>query len=345
MGKLYFVGVDIGGTNVDALLVTKDLEAVAFSTSPIRGKNGASPVTVITQTIEDLFAQVDRFDLSQVIAIGVGVPGLVDASAGRVDLAVNLDEKSMLLGPILQAHFGRPVFVENDANAVALGAAKFLIAESIKNLAFITIGTGVGAGLVLDGKIFHGARNMAGEIGHMFVKESDIRCQCGAYGCLETFVAGPAIARIAQAACTNSEGVDSVLKNVPQLEAANVFIAADQGDALALEIVEGVGLILARAIQGMIMSFDLEKIIIGGGISRAGQTLLNPILKEWARMRSDSVMASEMLLPEKLELCPADYKAGAWGAVAVGMARSNESENKIESLGNMLEKEPLILNH
>lgn len=340
MGNHYFVGVDIGGTNVDALLVTQELEAVAFATSPIRGENGASPVTVITQTIEDLLAQIDLSDWSQIVAIGVGVPGLVDAATGRVDLAVNLDEKSMFLGPILQEHFNRPVFVENDANAVALGAAIFLVDSSVQNLAFVTIGTGVGAGLVLDGKIFHGSRNMAGEIGHMFVKESDVRCQCGAVGCLETFVAGPAIARIAREACANESG-ESELKSLPNLEAVDVFKAADRGDALALKIVDGVGLILARAIQGMIMSFDLEKIIIGGGISRAGETLLSPILKEWEKMRSDSVMASEMLLPEKLELCPADYKAGSWGAVAVGLSRSQQTENP-----NVLnKKEPLILSH
>lgn len=318
MDNRYFVGVDVGGTNVDALLLDENLEEQAFATAPIRNSRGESPVDVIVQTINAVLVQAGLSNHSLIAAIGVGVPGLVDATTGRVELAVNLDEKSMPLGEILAAHFGRPVFVENDANAVALGAAKFLVDPSVKNLAFITIGTGVGAGLVLNGHIFHGSRNMAGEIGHVFVKESPVRCQCGSYGCLETFVAGPAIARLAQAAI-DDEAVETTLKNHVAPDAAVVFSEAAANDPIAQEIVNQVGVILARAMQGMMMSFDLEKIIIGGGISRAGDTLLRPILNEWEKMRANSQMASEMLLPEKLTVCPADYKAGAWGAVAVGL--------------------------
>lgn len=320
MSNQYYIGVDIGGTNVDALLVDESLSNQVFVTAPIRSQNDDRPIEVITTLIEALLSEAGISDWSEIKAIGVGVPGRVDAEAGIVELAVNLDEKSMKLGEILQTHFGCPAYIENDANAVALGAMRFLVDSSIKNLAFFTIGTGVGSGLVLDGKIFHGAKNMAGEVGHMFVKENDVRCQCGANGCLETFVAGPAIGRMALKATQN--GAATSLKDYTHLDAAAVFTEADAGDVVALKIVQEVSLVLARSLQGMIMSFDLEKIIIGGGISRAGDSLLQPILAEWAKMRADSVMADSMLRPEKLMMCPPDFRAGAWGAIAVALAQS-----------------------
>ena len=320
MSNQYFIGVDIGGTNVDALLVDEALANEVFMTAPIRPGDGTRPIDVIISLVEQLLAKGGINDWSSIKAIGVGVPGLVDAETGVVELAVNLDEKSMNLGDILQTHFGCPAFIENDANAVALGAMHFLVDSSIKNLAFFTIGTGVGSGLVLNGKIFHGSKNMAGEVGHMFIKENNVRCQCGANGCLETFVAGPAIGRMAREATQN--GTTTSLSKHTHLDAAAVFTEADAGDAVAIEIVREVSLVLARALQGMIMSFDLEKIIIGGGISRAGDSLLNPILDEWEKMRADSVMAESMLQPDKLMMCPPDFRAGAWGAVAVALAQS-----------------------
>ena len=216
--------------------VDGELNEQGFSTAPIRSQNGLRPTAVVIQVIEMLLADAGVHDRSQIAAIGVGVPGLVDVSTGQVDLAVNLDEPSIALGPILENHFGRPVFVENDANAVGLGAAQFLVDSAVENLAFITIGTGVGAGLVLNGKIFHGSRNMAGEIGHMFVRESDVQCQCGNYGCLETFVAGPAIARMAQDhpdVDLHIAQIDSHLTPLPQKEGdpPHGFIVPGLGDA------------------------------------------------------------------------------------------------------------------
>ena len=248
----------------------------------------------------------------------MGVPGLVDSATGQVDLAVNLAETSLPLSQILSDHFAIPVVIENDANAVAYGAAHFLVKEHIDNMAFVTLGTGVGSGIILDGEIYHGANNMAGEIGHKFYRESEIQCQCGLYGCLETFVAGPAISRMGQTAV--AQNPTSLLAHYDTVDAAAVFKSAGIGDATAQAIVDQVGLVLARALQGLIMSFDLDQIVIGGGISRAGDTLLRPILREWHTMRQQSDMAQTMLANSKIMICPPEYRAGAWGAVAVGMS-------------------------
>ncbi len=331
MSSQYLVGIDIGGTNVDALLVwcseENEVEQVAFHTSPIRSLDGKRPIDIVIEVVDELLIMGQIENSADLGGIGVGVPGLVDPKTGKVSLAVNLDEDSMMLGPLLEARFGCPVLVENDANAVALGAYRFLVDQSIEHLAFVTLGTGVGSGLILHGKVFHGAQNMAGEIGHMFIKENDVRCSCGANGCLETFVAGPAIKRMGEKVCAS--GRETSLKNYSEMSAAAVFTEADKNDPAAVEIVNEVGIILARALQGLIMSFDLQKIVIGGGISRAGNTLLNPVLNEWKRMRNDSVMAAEMLQPRKLMICPATYRAGAWGAVAVALSQSDLIQAKL----------------
>lgn len=312
MSNLFFVGIDIGGTNVDALMADAAGNEIGFVTNPIRHTT-KRPIEIVMTTVEQLMTQSGVSPA----AIGVGVPGLVDPKTGQVELAVNLSEPSIQLGTVLQRHFGVPVFVENDANAYAMAAAKYLVDESVKNLAFITLGTGVGGGLILDGKIYHGSKNMAGEIGHTYAGPSTVPCQCGLLGCLETFVAGPALARQAKEAVLANKLTSLSTESV--LDAAAVFKHAETGDAVSQEIVNEMCSYLARATHTLMMSFDLQKIMIGGGLSRAGNALLLPILEKWAHMSSRSPMAAEMLQPSVLEICPKEFKAGAWGAVAIGI--------------------------
>ncbi|MEM8859851.1 MAG: ROK family protein [Chloroflexota bacterium] len=318
MGDLRFIGVDIGGTNVDALLADETHQEIAFVSNPIRGQGGLRPIDVVIQTVNQLISSEKFGQSSKLASIGVGVPGLVDVKTGRVDLAVNLDEPSIELGYLLGQNFGVPVSVENDANAYAIAAAAYLVDPAIKNLAFITLGTGVGGGLVLNGEVYRGSKNMAGEIGHTYAGDTDVRCQCGLYGCLETFVAGPALARQAREVIFSAE--ESTLKQSAQLDAAAVFHHASSGDAAAQGIVKQMSKVLSRALHTLIMSFDLQKIILGGGLSRAGNGLLHPVLDEWVKLSSQSEMAAEMLQPSILEICPPNFKAGAWGATSIAIS-------------------------
>jgi glucokinase len=251
-----------------------------------------------------------------VAAVGIGVPGQVDNETGEVKLAVNLETPTLPLGHILSTYYGVPVFVENDGNAVTLGTYRFLAEKSIRHMAFVTLGTGVGAGLVINGELYRGSRGMAGEIGHIVVEDSDFRCQCGKYGCLETFVAGPAIARFGREAATQQE---TVLNRLETITAKDVFDAAAHGDTAALAIVDRVGRYLGRATQALMMSYDVELIYIGGGLSRAGDILLRPIQAEWVRQAALSDMAGMMLDIEQLKLVPPSFRAGAWGAVSVAL--------------------------
>jgi glucokinase len=190
-------------------------------------------------------------------------------------------------------------------------------------MAYVSVGTGIAAGLVLDGRIYRGAHGLAGEIGHMIIDVDGPRCQCGAYGCLEAVAAGPAIARLGEEAASSTE--DTLLRLYRPVTSGAVYQAAREGDAAAAAIVHKVSGYLALALQQLIVAYDVECIVIGGGVSREGDTFLQPILVELARLREHSVLTSEMLKPEMICLLPPDYDAGTWGAVllaekAVGIA-------------------------
>jgi glucokinase len=180
-------------------------------------------------------------------------------------------------------------------------------------MAYVSVGTGIAAGLVLDGRIYRGAHGLAGEIGHMIIAPGGPRCQCGAYGCLEAVAAGPAIARMGEEAALSSG--DTLLRRYMPVSAETVYQAAREGDAAATAIVHKVSGYLALALQQLIVAYDVECIVIGGGVSREGDTFLQPILAELARLREHSVLTSEMLKPDMICVLPLDYDAGAWGAV------------------------------
>jgi glucokinase len=192
----------------------------------------------------------------------------------------------------------------------------------VQDLAYLSIGTGIAAGIILSGRLHRGAHGMAGEVGHMIMDPSGPRCGCGSRGCLEALTAGPAIARLGAQAV--AAGADTVLRDAQPLTAAAVYQAAAGGDAVALGITRQVGRRLAQALQQLVMAYDVERVVLGGGVARAGAAFLQPILEELARMRADSALAAEMLPAQMFHLLPPDYDAGTWGAVSlasVGLGR------------------------
>jgi len=210
---------------------------------------------------------------------------------------------------------GVPCFLENDVRTAALGVQRYDAGAAIQHLAYVSIGTGIAAGLILQGRLYTGAHGMAGEIGHMIVEPNGRRCTCGARGCLETVAAGPAIARLGQEAVAT--GRETSLRHSQPLTAESVYRAAAAGDAVALEITERVGRHLGQALQGLVMTYDVERVILGGGVSHAGEVFLHPILRELESQRQASALAREMLAADMLCLLPPDYEAGLWGAIAL----------------------------
>ncbi|MBK8904341.1 MAG: ROK family protein [Anaerolineaceae bacterium] len=305
------VGLDVGGTKTAALLADARGNTLAQAVVATYTATPDELLGTISRAIRTVLAEVHATP-RQIQSIGMGVPGQVDPATGIVQLAVNLNLQRYPLGPAISARFKTPTFLENDVRTAAIGAFNHLRqTEPVQSIAYVSIGTGLAAGMILNGRLHRGHNGMAGEIGHMIVEPGGVRCNCGQYGCLETFVAGPAIVRQLIAAVPEMQ---NTIRN-----AGDVYAAAVQGNAAAQAVVQRVGQHLSRAIQWLVMMYDVEKIVIGGGVARSGDAFLDPIRQELAQLRQHSPLAAELLREEKLHLMPPDYNPGLWGAVQLAM--------------------------
>ena len=250
--------------------------------------------------------------------MGVGVPGRVDRELGHVTLAVNLDWHDLPLGPRLEERLGIPTVVENDVRAAALGLHRRRVFGQAESLALLAIGTGIAAGVVLDGRLHRGALGLAGEIGHAIIEPDGPRCACGNRGCFEAVAAGPAIVARTQAGWAARRDGRPADPGEQQLTGAEaVFAAAGAGDAVATEVIDSAGRAIAWGIHLLALAYDVERIVLGGGVSHVGEPFMAPIRRELDRYRAASALAAETLPPERVQLLPAGADAGAWGAVTI----------------------------
>jgi glucokinase len=308
------VGVDVGGSKIAVIVVDREFEIRGRHTIPtaVGAPNGAADH--IAEAVEAALANADA-TIDRVAAVGVGVPGRVDPVRGEVSLAVNLGWHSLPLGDSLTARLGVPCAIENDVRAAAAGILERRLLGDVVDFVYLSVGTGISAGVVIDGRVHRGTRGLAGEIGHIVVEADGPRCPCGLRGCLETIAAGPAIARAASETIAGGRG--STLAAADDIDAADVYRAASAGDELATEIVGRAGRSLARAIHALVMTYDVERVVLGGGVSRAGAGFVGPIRAELDAMRASSELAAEMLDHSVVAISPDGPDAGAWGGVSI----------------------------
>ena len=300
-----FVGLDVGGTKTAALLVDSDNCVQGQAVVPTQTANPAALLDTIAEAVQTVLVEAQAAP-TQLQSIGLGVPGQVDPSTGVVQLAVNLNLQAYPLGTTLSKRLQRPVLLENDVRVAALGAyARWRQTETGQSLAYLNVGTGIAAGVILNGRLHRGHNGMAGEVGHMIVEPDGVLCKCGLRGCLETIAAGPAIVR----QMTLAE------PQTPSQTAGDVYEAARQGNKAAQVIVQRVSQYLSRTVQWLIMSYDVEKILFGGGVTRSGAAFFAPILHELDQLRRQSALAAQLLGDEKFALMPPDDNPGLWGAV------------------------------
>ena len=308
------VGVDVGGSKIAVLVVDGDLEIRGrlVVPTPVGSPDTAADhiATTVAAALEIARAGVDR-----VTAVGVGVPGRVDPENGVVSLAVNLGWQRLPLRDQLELRLGVPCAIENDVRAAAAGIRERRLLGEVKDFVYLSVGTGISAGVVLGGQLYRGTRGLAGEVGHIVVDADGPICSCGLRGCLEMLASGPAIARLADDAIRS--GRQSTLATCPTITAIDVHAAAAAGDALAAEIVADAGRALARAIHGLVMTYDVERVIVGGGVAGAGRPFLASIETALDATRASSELAAEMLEPGIVELLPDGSDTGAWGAITV----------------------------
>jgi glucokinase len=314
-----FVGVDIGGSKLAALVVDEAGTVRArYSRSTSVGSEDVA-ADAVAAAVEAVLAEAGA-TTADVAAVGVGVPGRVEPSTGMVALAVNLGWTALPLGSQLEARLGLPVRIENDVRIAAAGLHRRRVLGAVDDLAFLGIGTGISAGVVLGGRLHRGSRGMAGEIGHVMLDPDGPLCPCGLRGCFEALAAGPAVAR--RAAELLADGRPSRLPHGRALTAADVYAAAADGDPLASSVAAEVGQYVARAVHELVMAYDVEVVVLGGGVAGAGDAFLAPILLALDRMRDASPLAREVLRPGVVHLLPADADAGAWGAVVLAATTS-----------------------
>lgn len=270
------VGVDVGGTNVRAGLVD------GAGTIVDQGR-AATPEDSRQRlaTIVDLVTEVVERTGASGVPVGVGAAGLVDL-AGVVRYAPNLDWRDAPLQDDLAAALGVAVRVENDAAAAAWGEYRVGAAQHATGGALmLTVGTGVGGGLIVDDRLVRGATGIGGEFGHIIVSEGGPRCPCGNHGCLEALASGSAIGRMARQAVAEREAPDSALFDMDEVTGTAVTRAAQEGDALAVEILARAGTWLGVGIASLVNGLDPEVVLIGGGVLSAGALLLDPAVEAY----------------------------------------------------------------
>lgn len=278
--KKYRIGVDIGGTNVKIALVDFDGKIIYSNTVPTRAEMGyEAGVNNIKQAIKELMQETGE-SAKTIEAIGFGLPGQIDYKNGIVKNLPNIPGwVNIPLAKIIEDEFSIPTRLDNDVRCAALGELNFGAGKGCENLICITVGTGIGSGIVLNGKLVRGASNAAGEIGHIKMDMTGgPLCGCGDYGCFEAYASGPAIVTMAKEYI--SGGKSAKYKEMATDGIITPYIVAQaalQGDAVSIQIFKQMGKIIGTGLASVVNLLNPEKIIIGGGVADAGSILLDPI--------------------------------------------------------------------
>ena len=295
------IGMDVGGTKTEGVAVDRDGTILARLRQPTQWGPDAV-IAGIVETTQALAAEVG-FTASDILSVGVGVPGLVDAAHGRVLHAVNLGVESLDIARLAGAEIGAPLFVENDVKAAALGAAS--LRPDTAPMAYLNLGTGVAAGVVTGGRLWRGSRGIAGEVGHIPIEPDGRLCGCGQRGCIETLCGGGAVGR------AWGRGGD-----YPVLD---VYDAADAGDVEARALRADIARGAAAAVSVLVLTTDVETVVIGGGLTALADRL-EPDLRAALRMNAAaSPFIASLRLDERIELLAPGSPVAALGAALLGV--------------------------
>ncbi|MFN8485381.1 MAG: ROK family protein [Anaerolineae bacterium] len=313
------VGVDVGGTKTAAAVV--DASGRLFGRTQTATQLGGAEPTLrgVAATIHTAVAAAG-VALSDITAVGLGVPGKVDPVRGLGVYSVNVGWHDAPVVAYLSDALGRPCAVENDVGAAALGESHYGAGRGVAAMVYLSLGTGIASRLVLDGKLYRGMSGLAGEIGHTVFDPRGPLCKCGARGCLEAIASGPGIAARGQAAV--DEWQPTQLAEMANdaggpVTTRMVFEAAAAGDAVAQGIVEATGVTLAEAVQQLIMFFDPQLVVLGGGLVGVGDALTAPIYQDLARRAAESTTFAEMYAPQKVRLTALGNDVALLGAAAL----------------------------
>ena len=320
MKKKFTIGVDLGGTNIVSAIVDYQGKIVSSLKVPTLAENGRE--ATIKRIIETIHKNIAQSNIApgNIIGIGIGAPGPLDIKKGVINFAPNLPGwRDVPLKKILEDEFNLKVVLENDANAAAWGERCFGVGRGVDNLVCFTLGTGIGGGIIINGKIYHGNNCGAAELGHITVNKDGPRCNCGNYGCLEAYSSATGIKNRIKKRI--KEGIKSKFLNfdnnndelLESLRLKLIFETARKGDKLTKDIVEEAITYLGIAIANIVNILNPEMVVLVGGITNEGEKLLSPIREEVKKRAFYSNYKSLKIVIGEL-----GGNAGVLGAAALG---------------------------
>lgn len=315
MKILYFLGIDLGGTKIEAAIVDEAGYILNSSRVLTRAEEGLNMVLKRMCDLLDEVISTAGLMNKDISGLGIGVPGAVNQAEGMIYFLTNLPGWNRFPArEYFQSYYHIPVTINNDANAAAVGEHLFGSGIGVKHMIYITVSTGIGGGIIIDGKVLNGACGSGGEIGHMVLEPNGRKCNCGNMGCWETISSGSAIAEIIIDKLSSGEkSLITELVSLKDIKAEHVFKARQMGDKLSIEVTDKALDYLGLGIANLVNIINPERIIIGGGVSKVGDLLFERVrykVQELAFGPARNVM----IQPASLY-----FKTGVIGAAALAM--------------------------
>lgn len=275
---MHYVGIDLGGTNIAAGIVNEDGKIVESMSVPTGAERDFRDIVRDMAELTKRLCEKAGMPEEEIQAVGIGCPGSIDSERGVCEYSNNLNMIHANVAETFREFLDIPVYLENDANAAAFGEYQ-INAKGAKSFVFVTLGTGVGGGIIINGEIYRGFNGVGAEIGHTVIKTDGERCTCGRKGCWEAYASVTALIRQTNEAMKKHP--DSSMHEIAQKEGKvsglTSFLAAKAGDKYAKEVVEQYFKYIAEGITNVVNIFQPEKVVIGGSISKEGDYLLNPV--------------------------------------------------------------------
>ena len=313
---MVYIGIDLGGTGIKAGVVNEQGEILCKVTCPTGVERGAEPVVNDMAKLALQAVEKAGLTLDDVKAVGIGIPGIQDPRTGIIPFCTNLGWHEVPVVEWMQRVIDKPIFIGNDATVAGLAESVAGVSKGCKNSLFITLGTGVGGGIVIDGKVYSGSNGIGSEIGHMITVMDGEQCTCGNYGCWERYASATAIIRMGrEAAQKNPDGAlaKQVGGDLEKIEAKTVIDLAKAGDPECAEVFDRYVKHLCVGLVSLINVLDPEVIALGGGVSHAGEFLLNAVREKLA-----GYVFYKTMPYARIELATLGNDAGIIGAAMLG---------------------------
>ncbi len=313
---MYYVGIDLGGTGIKAGLVDENGKILCKVGCPTLVERGPRPIVDDMARLVLEAAEKGGVHMDEVKAVGIGLPGIQDPRTGHVPFCTNLYWHEVPVIEWMRETIDKPIFIGNDATVAGLAESVAGVSAGIKNSVFITLGTGVGGGIVLDGKVYSGAHGVGSELGHMITVVDGEPCTCGNRGCWERYASATALIRMGRQAV--KERPDSLILRLAEgdeekITAKTVIDAAKAGDEAACKVFDTYVYHLCVGLVGIINFIDPEVIVLGGGVSHAGAFLLDAV-----RAKLPSMVFYKTMPYARVELATLGNDAGIIGAAMLG---------------------------